>query len=260
MICPGCGTQNEADAQFCNECGAALQAGCSNCGATNKPGAKFCSKCGTALAGADMTAGRTTGLTATAAAKPAGGAERRLVTVLFADLVGFTPFAEERDAEDVRDTLSRYFDLCSDIVGRYGGTCRPPTRTTPSAPSERPWSSLTQLLRSGRAYRRARGCSPARRRSPSARRTRAWSPAIWSTPPVGFNQSHRRAAFWSGRAPIAPQTTRSRSKKQAIRRSRASRHRSLRGGLCALWPSAAGATAARGWKRRLSAVVTSCAY
>src|SRR3990172_346227 len=69
-----------------------------------------------------MTAGRTTGLTATAAAKPAGGAERRLVTVLFADLVGFTPFAEERDAEDVRDTLSRYFDLCSDIVGRYGGT------------------------------------------------------------------------------------------------------------------------------------------
>ncbi len=49
-------------------------------------------------------------------------AERRLVTVLFADLVGFTPFAEERDAEDVRETLSRYFDLCSDIVGRYGGT------------------------------------------------------------------------------------------------------------------------------------------
>ena len=32
-------------------------------------------------------------------------AERRLVSVLFADLVGFTPFAEERDAEDVRDTL-----------------------------------------------------------------------------------------------------------------------------------------------------------
>jgi class 3 adenylate cyclase/tetratricopeptide (TPR) repeat protein len=44
------------------------------------------------------------------------------VTVLFADIVGFTPFAEERDAEDVRETLSRYFDLCSDIVGRYGGT------------------------------------------------------------------------------------------------------------------------------------------
>jgi len=44
-----------------------------------------------------------------------------MVTVLFADLVGFTPFAEERDAEEVRDTLSRYFELASDIVVRYGG-------------------------------------------------------------------------------------------------------------------------------------------
>jgi class 3 adenylate cyclase/tetratricopeptide (TPR) repeat protein len=42
--------------------------------------------------------------------------------VLFADLVGFTPFAEERDAEDVRDTLTRYFDLASEIIGRYNGT------------------------------------------------------------------------------------------------------------------------------------------
>ena len=40
-------------------------------------------------------------------------AERRLVSVLFADLVGFTPFAEERDAEDVREMLSRYFELAS---------------------------------------------------------------------------------------------------------------------------------------------------
>ncbi len=42
--------------------------------------------------------------------------------MLFADLVGFTPFAEERDAEDVRETLSRYFELASSIIGRYGGT------------------------------------------------------------------------------------------------------------------------------------------
>jgi class 3 adenylate cyclase/tetratricopeptide (TPR) repeat protein len=48
--------------------------------------------------------------------------ERRVVTVLFADLVGFTPFAEERDAEEVRDTLTRYFELASDVIGRYGGT------------------------------------------------------------------------------------------------------------------------------------------
>jgi class 3 adenylate cyclase/tetratricopeptide (TPR) repeat protein len=45
-----------------------------------------------------------------------------VVSILFADLVGFTPFAEERDAEEVRDTLSRYFDLASDVIRRYGGT------------------------------------------------------------------------------------------------------------------------------------------
>ncbi len=49
-------------------------------------------------------------------------AERRLVSVLFADLVGFTPFAAERDAEEVRETLSRYFDLATEVVTRYGGT------------------------------------------------------------------------------------------------------------------------------------------
>ncbi|MDQ2690296.1 MAG: AAA family ATPase [Chloroflexota bacterium] len=49
-------------------------------------------------------------------------AERRLVSVLFADLVGFTPFAEERDAEEVRETLSRYFELARETVERYGGT------------------------------------------------------------------------------------------------------------------------------------------
>ncbi len=49
-------------------------------------------------------------------------AERRLVSVLFADLVGFTPFAEERDAEEVRDTLSRYFAEARTVIERYGGT------------------------------------------------------------------------------------------------------------------------------------------
>jgi class 3 adenylate cyclase/predicted ATPase len=48
--------------------------------------------------------------------------ERRLVTVLFADLVGFTPFAEERDPEDVRNTLEHFGELARATVGRYGGT------------------------------------------------------------------------------------------------------------------------------------------
>jgi class 3 adenylate cyclase/tetratricopeptide (TPR) repeat protein len=48
-------------------------------------------------------------------------AERRLVSVLFADLVEFTSLSESRDAEEVRELLSRYFDTCRRLVGLYGG-------------------------------------------------------------------------------------------------------------------------------------------
>jgi class 3 adenylate cyclase/tetratricopeptide (TPR) repeat protein len=49
-------------------------------------------------------------------------AERRLVSVLFADLVGFTAISESRDSEEVRELLSRYFELSRNLVARYGGT------------------------------------------------------------------------------------------------------------------------------------------
>ena len=49
-------------------------------------------------------------------------AERRLVSILFADLVGFTTLAEGRDAEETRELLSRYFELAGEVIGRYGGT------------------------------------------------------------------------------------------------------------------------------------------
>ena len=57
-----------------------------------------------------------------AASASAPVAERRLVSILFADLVGFTTLAEGRDAEDTRELLSRYFDLAAEVIGRYGGT------------------------------------------------------------------------------------------------------------------------------------------
>ena len=112
MICSNCGTQNEAQRKFCTECATPFTAGCPNCGTTNPPAAKFCGECATPLVGAARPID--------AVAAPV--AERRLVSVLFADLVGFTPYAEERDAEDVRDTLTRYFDLASEVMTRYGGT------------------------------------------------------------------------------------------------------------------------------------------
>ncbi|MFZ0179214.1 MAG: adenylate/guanylate cyclase domain-containing protein [Candidatus Dormiibacterota bacterium] len=49
-------------------------------------------------------------------------AEIRLVSVLFADLVGFTALSESRDPEEVRELLSRYFDVSRELIERYGGT------------------------------------------------------------------------------------------------------------------------------------------
>ena len=49
-------------------------------------------------------------------------AERRVTSILFADLVGFIPFAEHLDPEEVREFLSGYFERCRKIVHRYGGT------------------------------------------------------------------------------------------------------------------------------------------
>ena len=48
-------------------------------------------------------------------------AERRFASILFVDLVGFTPYSETRDAEDVRELLSRYFDVARTVISRYGG-------------------------------------------------------------------------------------------------------------------------------------------
>src|SRR5215218_6201433 len=116
MICANCGTENVGGSKFCHECGTTFTAGCANCGFANVPGAKFCSSCGTVLGLPAQALPRST------QTPQATVAERRLVSILFADLVGFTPFAEERDSEDVRETLTRYFDLARQVVERYGGT------------------------------------------------------------------------------------------------------------------------------------------
>jgi class 3 adenylate cyclase/tetratricopeptide (TPR) repeat protein len=49
-------------------------------------------------------------------------AERRLVSVLFADLVGFTTLSEGRDSDEVRELLSRYFETSRRLIELYGGT------------------------------------------------------------------------------------------------------------------------------------------
>src|SRR5919201_5341652 len=107
-VCGSCGAENRGDAKFCGECGAALAATCTACGAANEGSRKFCYECGAPLSGASPSPA------AVATPDPAVPplAERRLVSVLFADLVGFTTLSESRDPEEVRELLSRYFESC----------------------------------------------------------------------------------------------------------------------------------------------------
>ena len=118
MNCSSCGVENPAGSKFCHECGSPLARACPSCGAAVLPAAKFCHECGTTLSPSPQT-------------QPAAFVHhwrRRPTTssgmcsVLFCDLVGFTPFSEKRDPEEVRELLSGYFDLARAIVARYGGT------------------------------------------------------------------------------------------------------------------------------------------
>ena len=118
MICSACGGENRAGVRFCVQCGSTLSHTCAACGAAYNEGERFCGECGSPLSAEPVRASQSV---ATQQLEPARLAERRHVTVLFADLVGFTPLSQQRDAEDVRELLSRYFDTARTIIGRYGG-------------------------------------------------------------------------------------------------------------------------------------------
>jgi class 3 adenylate cyclase len=114
MRCDGCGHDNQPGAKFCSECGAALQRACTACAATLSPTAKFCDQCGQRVDGVPATAD--------APAAPAGGAVRKQVTAVFADLVGSTGFGERLDPEAVRAALAPYFELLQSTIDDHDGT------------------------------------------------------------------------------------------------------------------------------------------
>ncbi len=114
MVCRECGTENRADRKFCKECGTALDATCAACGSGNDPGDKFCGNCGTSLATTPAPVASSPNV------EPAR-AEQRFISVLFADMVGFTSISEAHDSEDIRDLLTVYFERAREIIERFGG-------------------------------------------------------------------------------------------------------------------------------------------
>src|SRR5215210_4874159 len=79
---------------------------CPRCGRAAAPGANFCAGCGMRLAGRDG---------------PAPHA-RKTLTVLFADVTGFTALSERLDPESLEQVMARYFATMRDVVARHGGT------------------------------------------------------------------------------------------------------------------------------------------
>src|SRR5262245_12811278 len=106
-MCASCGQEDPGAAKFCARCGSALTLSCAACGGAYRSGDLFCMECGSPLEGTPAPAAE--GLSQP---REAPAAERRLVSVLFADIVGFTSLSESRDAEEVRELLSRYFEAC----------------------------------------------------------------------------------------------------------------------------------------------------
>src|SRR6266516_2075037 len=130
MRCPNCQTINPPEAKFCLECGRRLVV-CPHCGTVNVPAAKFCIECGTALVPKGESTDplpeleSATPLSRDAAStesKLAAPDERRVVTIMFADIIGSTPLADKLDPEDLRAILAGYFNLMTEQIRRHGGT------------------------------------------------------------------------------------------------------------------------------------------
>ncbi|HEY7947663.1 MAG TPA: adenylate/guanylate cyclase domain-containing protein, partial [Acidimicrobiales bacterium] len=110
-VCPNCTAANPDGNVFCGQCGATLSAtGCASCGASNPLGQPFCGQCGSPLDGPSV--------------KVIGPAveERKLATVLFADVVGFTSLAERTDPEIVARIVDSAFRELAEVVEVHGGT------------------------------------------------------------------------------------------------------------------------------------------
>lgn len=133
MHCPHCEFEVAADFQFCPKCGNKLSRDCPQCGYVCPLEFRFCPKCGTGVAEGGAATSQPAGpvhrpVVHQAEAPPSAStapivaeAERRPVTVLFADVVGFTSLAERLDPEELRNLMMGCFQTLAEEIRRYDG-------------------------------------------------------------------------------------------------------------------------------------------
>src|SRR5439155_7345711 len=106
MSCTSCGRANRPGARFCGSCGKPLAPRCLACGTECEPGAQFCDACGASLV----------------ASAPDEAVVRKVVTIVFADLIGSTSLHERLDPESTCRLMDRYYQALRAPVEAHGGT------------------------------------------------------------------------------------------------------------------------------------------
>jgi class 3 adenylate cyclase len=133
MLCPNCQFENPEGIKFCGECGAKLEILCPSCNSSNPPNFKFCGECGHSLI---EVAQETTPIKFSEpqsytpkfladkilTTRSSIEGERKLVSVLFADVANYTGMSEKLDPEEVHQIMDGCFKILMDEIHRYEGT------------------------------------------------------------------------------------------------------------------------------------------
>ena len=132
MKCPKCQFENPETRKFCRECGVKLSLICPQCSAENLPDDKFCGECG-------LNFKEPEDVSAIDYSKPQSytpkfladkilttrssiEGERKLVTVLFADVANYTSISEKLDPEEVHQIMDGCFKILMGEIHKYEGT------------------------------------------------------------------------------------------------------------------------------------------
>ena len=132
MKCPECQFENREEAKFCIECGYKFEIMCLKCGHNIRPLSKFCDECGHDLRKTKATppinysepASYTPKFLADKilTTRSSIEGERKLVTVLFADVANYTVMSDTLDPEEIHEIMDECFKILLDEIHKYEGT------------------------------------------------------------------------------------------------------------------------------------------
>ncbi|MBM3270105.1 MAG: tetratricopeptide repeat protein [Candidatus Sericytochromatia bacterium] len=129
-LCPSCQTPIAEGHKFCAGCGQPVSVACPGCSSTISVGFKFCPGCGAPVKGAGgarPAPSRAKGGTGPLPPRRGTGelvgqvGDRRVVTVLFTDVSGFTSMSEKLDPEEVTDVINAFFKVLTEPIYQLGG-------------------------------------------------------------------------------------------------------------------------------------------